>query len=178
MARSIKKKPGPESRRRRSTKQEPLAVTTISAPRAADRHQRTLVIDFAGLVDRVSALPEPDAPSLNYTAAAVDLIHVAAEPGVPFGRAAPGLDPEAPFVEALIAVPYETFDAAHDLLNTADNDHLDAYSRPKRASESPHEAVSTIMADHVLDGHFFGALSDLIRYSPPEASAAAGEDLL
>ena len=177
MARSVRKKPDTRSKRRRKRKAPPV-VTTISAPRAADRHQRTLIIDFAELINRVGALPEPDAPSLNYTAAAVDLIHVAAEPGIPFGRAAPGLDPEAPFVEALLAVPYETFDAAHDLLNISDNEYLDAYSRPKRASESPHEAVSAIMADHVLDHHFFGALSDLIRYSPPEASAAAGEDLL
>ena len=183
MARSTKKKAGARSRgpglglghRRKRQQRVP---TTISAPRADDRHQRTLVIDFDGLIMRVGALPEPDATSLHYTAAATDLIHAAADPGIPFGHAAPGVDPEASFVEGLLAIPDETFDAAHDLLNLSDNDQLDNRSRPRRASQTPKEAARVVMADHVLDHHFFGALFGLIRYSPPESSAEAGEDLL
>ena len=177
MARSTEKKPGARSRSR-GHKPQQRVLTTISAPRAADRHQRTLVIDFGELITRIGALPEPDAGSLNYTAAAADLIHAAADPGIPFGHAAPGVNPEDSFVEGLLAIPDETFDAAHDLLSLAATEQLDNHSRPRRASQTPKEAVSAVMADHVMDHHFFDALWGLIRYSPPESSEAAGEDLL
>lgn len=125
---------------------------------------KSLVIDFAGFVERLGAIPEVDQAKLEATLAGKDLITALAEEDDEFGRAAPAAGTGASISGQFLAITDEAFSAAHDLLVAGEEAH-------GSCEDVSRELVLAL--DMLAEERTAVALHSLARLSP-RASKATG----
>lgn len=77
---------------------------------------RALTVDFAGMVEQLKSMPDPDPQAEAYYEPGLALLKALVAESEDFSAAAPDVGPQAPLAEQVLGLTDEAFERAHTLL--------------------------------------------------------------